>query len=99
MRIRRPEKQRVDAVPERAPFDWILIPCASREAAAAEARLQQDADTPDAVWIYLQSGKQWVARRTPVDRESAQAAPRIRGAWEPLRKKVGWWIVEAVFSR
>jgi hypothetical protein len=50
-----------------SPFDWLFIPCTSREAAQAEARLQQAADTDDAEWIYEQVNGHWVAKRTPTD--------------------------------
>ena len=96
MRTKRPAEGRGIELPR---FDWMMIPCSSREAAEAEARLQQGADTPDAEWIYLQTGKQWVARRTPVDPDSVQRPPRIPGAGEPRWKTMGWWLVEALFSR
>lgn len=58
------------------------IPCADREAAAAEAqRRQQHDDDAVAEWIYLRNTqRRWVARRTPRD-PAAQTPPRtFRGA-------------------
>jgi hypothetical protein len=60
-------EEQTEAVSEVAPFDWIVIHCDTREAAEAEAKLQQSADTADAEWIYLQVDGRWVAKRTPTD--------------------------------
>jgi hypothetical protein len=53
-------------------FDWAVVPCATREEAAAEADRRQAAEEGDAVWIYLRHGGQWVAKRTPHDPMSAR---------------------------
>ena len=58
-------------------FDWTEVPCASREAAWAEAKHRQELEHEDVEWIYLQAytTKQWVARRTPRDPDAYQPAP------------------------
>ena len=86
---------------ERSLFDWTEIPCASPKAAKAEAQRQQETDTADAVWIYLQSGetKGWVARRTPLDPDAFQPPPNpYRTAKDPLWLRAIGWAIEAIFS-
>jgi hypothetical protein len=77
---------RVKAKPspdERPVFRWFEVPCESREVAEAEARRLQAADSPDALWIYLQPHGRWVARRIPVNPELFQPAPMAEGKGEP----------------
>jgi hypothetical protein len=59
-------------------FVWMVVPCASREAARAEAERRQAVDTSEATWIYLRINGQWVAKRTPTDVESEEWKPRGR---------------------
>lgn len=66
MKLRRSRKAPSPAAGP-AGFDWRVIPCADREAAAAEAARQQSADTEDVEWIYLQLDDKWIAKRTPRD--------------------------------
>ena len=81
----------------RLPFDWIEMPCATRAAAEAEAKHQQEADTEDAVWVYLQTGmsrKRWVARRTPRDPDAFQPPPRpFRTDRDPLWQSALWELI------
>ncbi len=55
----------VAADPATPVFEEIVVPCGSREEAQAEAERQQAGDAPEATWIYLRVGEQWIAKRTP----------------------------------
>jgi hypothetical protein len=98
VRVFGPNPASVDARPS---FDWAEIPCAGRRAAQAEAQRQQETDTADAVWIYLQAGetKRWVARRTPLDPDAFQSPPRTyRAARDPLALRAIVWVIKVIFS-
>lgn len=66
-----------DVADTRPVFDWLEVPCASRQAAWAEAKRRQESEPSDIEWIFLQNGitKEWVARRTPRNPEEFQPAP------------------------
>jgi hypothetical protein len=73
-------------------FDWIVIPCTSREAAEAKARRRQATESSDVAWIYLQVDGVWVAKRTPTDTTLFPPEPRERLWSKFLTGLLGEWI-------
>jgi hypothetical protein len=81
---------------ERPPFDWTVIPCASREAAEVEAKLQQAVDSADAEWIYVEVDGVWVAKRTPTD--LALYPPLPDAGPDPFWKRIAKLVVSILLT-
>jgi hypothetical protein len=86
---RRAEVRRFE---DESSFDWILIPCAGREAAEAKARRRQATESSDVAWIFLQVDGVWVAKRTPTDPTLYPPEPRERLWSKFLSGLLGEWI-------
>jgi len=82
---------------KRAPrpvFDWTVVPCTGPEGAEAEAQRRQQGEQSDAVWIFLQVDKQWIARRTPADPDRFEPPADWR-SHRPLCKRAVDFILES----
>jgi hypothetical protein len=72
-------------------FDWITIPCPSRDEAVAEARRRQATEPTAVVWTFLQIDGQWLARREPADPAAFRPPPKWKEHRGPLwRRAIDW---------